>query len=185
MGALVCTEFGDPVLRRVSRHLTIDEIISSKVQELITDMHFTLTDKKLGVGLAANQVGQRHAVAVINIQKTELRPELEPFKLTIINPKIIRTFGNREQMWEGCISSGSGGAGLFAKVPRYKKIQLEYCDEKANFHSETFKGLQAHVIQHEVDHLNGVLFVDRVSDTKTYMTHKEYKRMKGIDNDIK
>jgi len=76
--------------------------------------------------------------------------------------------------------SGSVKANLFAKVPRYKKIELEYFDEHAIKQTRVFKGLAAHVIQHEVDHLNGILFVDKVKDTSTYMTYKEYKKMMQI-----
>ena len=123
-------------------------------------------------------MGESLAIAVVNIQKTPIRLEVEDFELTIINPKITETFGYRQQMWEGCISSGQKENGLFAKVPRYKKIALEYYDEKAQKHTKVFEGLPAHVIQHEVDHLNGVLFVDRVKDTRTYMTYTEYKAMK-------
>lgn len=170
------TQFGSPVLRQVAKSVSEKQVQSKRIQDLIADMHFTLTDKKLGIGLAAPQVGASVAVAVINIQKTALRPKVKPFKLTIINPAITKTFGYRIQEWEGCISSGQGKAGLFAKVPRYKKIEVEYLDETSKKHTRKFEGLQAHVIQHEVDHLNGILFVDRVKDAKTYMTYAEYKK---------
>jgi peptide deformylase len=176
MKLLPRSQFGNPILRQVAKPLTKNEIVSDEIQKLIKNMHFILSDKKLGVGLAAPQVGKSVALAVINIQKTELRPDVKPFKLTIINPVITKTYGRKTQRWEGCISSGAGKAGLFAKVPRYKKIELEYQDEKGKKQIKTFKDLQAHVIQHEVDHLNGILFVDRVKDTKTYMTYAEYKK---------
>jgi peptide deformylase len=164
------------VLRQVARQLTIEEIASSHIQKLIKNMHYTLVNKKLGVGLAAPQVNEPIALAVIHIQKTPLRPDVKEFSLTIINPVITKTFGRRVQEWEGCISSGQGKAGLFAKVPRYKKLELEFLDENCKKHVRKFEGLKAHVIQHEVDHLNGILFVDTVTDPKTYMTYAEYKR---------
>lgn len=176
MKVLQRMQFGNPVLREPARLLTPKEIGSAKIQELIKNMHFTLSSKKLGIGLAAPQVGESLAVAVIHIQKTKLRPDVKEFELTIINPKITKFVGRRAEQWEGCISSGQGKAGLFAKVPRYKKIELEYLDEQGKQHKQTFTGLPAHVIQHEVDHLNGVLFVDRVKDSKTYMTYQEYKK---------
>lgn len=176
MKELKLTQFGNPILRQKARGLIDDEIKSVKVQALIKNMHFTLTNKKLGVGLAAPQVGETLAIAVINIQKTALRPNVKPFKLTIINPVITKTFGYRVQQWEGCISSGAGKAGLLAKVPRYKKLELKYQDETGKEYVREFKDLRAHVIQHEVDHLNGVLFIDKVKDTKTYMTYAEYKK---------
>ena len=171
------TQFGNRVLRNKSIKLSIDEIKSPKIQRLITDLKNTLKNKKLGVGLAAPQVGKGLSLSVIVVQPTKHRPKVEPLELVIINPKILKTFGYRTQLWEGCISSGDGSAGLFAKVPRYKKVQIEFLDERARKHRKIFEGLPAHVIQHEIDHLNGVLFVDRVKDTSTYMTMKEYKKM--------
>lgn len=174
MKVLELTQFGNPVLRQVAQRLSADEITSPLVQDLIANMPFTLTSKKLGIGLAAPQVGESLALAVVHIQPTKLRPDVKSFELTIINPEITRTFGRRKQLWEGCISSGQGKTGLFAKVPRYKKIELSYLDENGKAHTKQFTGLPAHVIQHEVDHLNGVLFVDKVINTTTYMTYAEY-----------
>jgi peptide deformylase len=180
MKVLERTQFGNKILRTPARQLPVAEIVSPLIQELIANLHFTLTDKKLGIGLAAPQVGEGLAVAVIHIQKTATRRDVKEFALTIINPEIIEVFGRKVQQWEGCISSGVGKAGLFAKVPRYKKIKLSYQDKTGKNHYQVFEGLQAHVIQHEVDHLNGILFVDKVIDTKTFMTTAEYKRQKKL-----
>jgi peptide deformylase len=174
---MIITQFGNDILRQKCRHIAASEIGSIDTKKLIDDMKSTLLGKKLGIGLAAPQVGVDQSLAVIELQKTEVRPDTEELSLVIINPKITQTFGQRTQLWEGCISSGNGKAGLFAKVPRYKKIELEYLDVKAVKHTRVFEGLAAHVIQHEVDHLNGILFVDRVKDPKTYKTYKEYKKM--------
>lgn len=176
MKVLTRTEFGNPILRKKSRELKPAEIVSTKIQTLIANMRHTLLDKKLGIGLAAPQVGEGIALSVIAIRPTKHRPKVEPFDLIIINPKITQTFGKRKQVWEGCISSGAGKAGLFGKVARYNKITAEYLDEKGKKQNAQYSGLQAQVIQHEVDHLNGVLFVDHVKDPTTYMTLKEYKR---------
>jgi peptide deformylase len=99
-----------------------------------------------------------------------------PFEAVLINPKIIKTIGRPKQLWEGCISSGDGQAGLFAKVSRYPKVQVQYQNEKGKLQRDIFSGLPAHVIQHEIDHLQGILFVDRVTSSKTYMTYQEYLR---------
>lgn len=183
MKILSTTEFGNPVLRHTSRKLNQKEIESSKIQTLIADMRHTLISKKLGIGLAATQVGESIALAVIAIRPTPLRPKVKPFDLIIINPEIIENSKRRVSLWEGCISSGNGKAGLFAKVPRHTQITATFLDETGKEQTKTFRGLQAHVIQHEVDHLNGVLFVDRVKDTKTFMTYSEYKRMKRAMRD--
>lgn len=175
---LTITQFGNSILRQTAATLTLQEIRSSKIQQLIADMELLMRGRRLGVGLAAPQIGVGLSIALICIQKTALRPDSEDFRLVIINPIITQTFGNKSQLWEGCISGGPGKAGLFAKVPRFRKIELEYYDEHAQKHTGVFEGLPAHVIQHEVDHLNGILFVDKVKDTHTYMTYKEYRKMK-------
>lgn len=172
------TEFGNPVLRQQARVLSVAEITAEAVQDLIQNMRFTLTSLKLGVGLAAPQVGEGIALSVIAIRPTPHRPGVKEFDLVIINPEITETFGRKSQMWEACVSGGAGKAALFAKVPRYKKIKLTYVDEYGLSHHDVFEGLPAHVVQHEVDHLNGILFVDKVKDTKTYMTYGEYIKAK-------
>lgn len=177
---LKITQFGNPILRKQARLLSEEDIRSAKLQQLISAMKEMLVSKKQGVGLAAPQVGFDQAVAIIEIQKTPLRPDVTAFSLVIINPRITMVYGRKSQLWEGCISSGAGNAVLFAKVPRYKKIELEYYDEAAKKHTNIFDGLSAHVIQHEVDHLNGILFVDKVTDTTSYMTYHEYKKMKKL-----
>lgn len=174
MKSLKRTQFGNQILRQTAKRLLKTEITSRGIQQLIKDMRFTLKTVNLGIGLAAPQVGEPVALAVISIHPTKYRPEVKPYEQVIINPEIIETFGHRKQLWEGCISSGPGKTGLFAKVPRYKKIKLKYYDEKGALHVKIFEGLQAHVLQHETDHLNGILFVDKVKDTSTYATYQEY-----------
>ncbi len=168
------TEFGNSVLRETAKKVTSEEIKSQKIQQLIKNIRHTLTEQKLGVGLVAPQVGENLAISVIAILPTRHRPDVEPFELVIVNPKITKTFGNRKQIWEGCISAGKSG--LFAKTPRYLKVEAEFLDENGEKHKKIFEGLQAQVVQHEIDHLNGILFMDHVKDTSTYMTMKEYKK---------
>lgn len=171
------TEFGNSILRETARKLNKEQILSRKTQSLICDMRYTLSELKLGVGLAAPQVGEAIALAIIVILPTKHRPKVEPFDLVLINPEITETMSRKKQLWEGCISAGAGKAGLFAKVPRYSKIKVKFMDEKGATRHEVFEGLPAQVIQHEVDHLNGVLFVDKVKDTTTYMTYREYVKL--------
>ena len=138
-------------------------------------MRYTLTEKKLGIGLAAPQVGRGIALTVIAIRSTPHRPNVKHFDLVLINPAITDYVGEKTELWEGCISAGSNGkADLFAKVPRYKKITVSYFDEHGMPQVMTFTGLKAQVVQHETDHLNGILFVDHVKNTKTFMTYSEY-----------
>lgn len=169
------TQFGNPILRQKARELSEKEVLSEQIQQLIRSIRQTLKERKYGIGLAAQQVGRNIALSVIHIRPTKTRPNLPKSKwadLVIINPKITRTYGVKRQEWEGCISL----AEVFAKVPRYKKIQLEYLDENAVRRTKNFEGLLAQVIQHEVDHLNGKLFVDRVVDPSTFMSGSEYRK---------
>lgn len=174
---LTATRFGNPILRNEMRRLTPEEIKSDEIQKLIADMYFTLRKKQYGVGIASPQVGAHVALSVVGIKPTPTRPNLEPFNTVLINPVVTETFNDAEDMWEGCISSGEGDNTLYAKVPRFKKIRLQWLDEKAEEHDEILEGFVAHVAQHETDHLNGILFVDRVEDPKTYMLADEYKKL--------
>ncbi|MEJ0073776.1 MAG: peptide deformylase [Candidatus Saccharibacteria bacterium] len=176
MKTLRRTQFGNPVLREKTRRLSREDILSPKVQELITNMRYTLENKKYGVGLAATQVGQSVAITVIGIKPTPTRPDNPIINMVVINPEIVKTYDDKEPMWEGCVSFGDTRNFPYALVPRYKKIRLRWLDERAETHEEDFEDILAHVLQHETDHLNGILFVDKVEDTKSYITISEYKK---------
>ncbi len=167
------TRFGNPVLRKIAESLTHEQIRSREIQDLILIVRECIETKDYGVGLAAPQVGKSVQLAVIDIKPTKLRPKVKPFSMTIINPS-YQGIGRRSSLWEGCLSSGAGKNTLYAKALRYKKIKATWLDESGNMHEEELIGLPAHVFQHETDHLNGVLFVDHVRDTKTYMLADEY-----------
>lgn len=169
------TRAGSPILREKMPHLSKKDITSDHIQQLIKNIKFTNETKKYGVGLAAPQVGERLALSIIGIKPTPNRPDREPFESVIINPAYVGV-GNRTGMWEGCQSFGKGSNLLFGKALRYKKIQATWYDESAQFHDEELEGFVAHVFQHETDHLNGILFVDRVRDTKTFMLADEYRK---------
>jgi peptide deformylase len=173
---LTITRLGNPILRKPGKTLTVDEITSEAIQRLIADMLYTLAKKEYGVGLAAPQVGRRVALSVIGIKPTPNRPELDPFEAVIINPVIIETYGEPIRRWEACISCGTGGDLLFAQVPRYERIKLRWLNEDAVHTEKVLDGLVAHVAQHETDHTNGVMFVDRVDDPRSYMMADEYRR---------
>lgn len=175
MTTLRLRRFGDPVLRQVARRLTVEEIRSDAVQELIQDIRETNVAKRYGVGLAAPQVGASVALSVIGIKPTPTRPELQPFDAVIINPA-YEGIGRRTGMWEGCQSCGRGSNTLYGKALRFRRIFASWYDENAVKHQEKLDGFIAHVFQHETDHLNGVLFVDRVKDTTSYMMADEFRR---------
>lgn len=182
MKILPRTQFGNPILRKQTNTLSKAEILSPVIQRLINDMRHTLIEQKLGIGLAAPQIGKSVALAVIVIRPTPHRPDVKEFDLVLINPVITDFVGKKKELWEGCISAGSEGkADLFAKVPRYEQIKVKYTDENGKVCHKSLKGLEAQAAQHEIDHLNGVLFVDHVKDTKTFMTYMEYmQRVKKL-----
>ncbi len=170
---LEVVQVGDPVLRELARRLTKKEITSAEIQELIENIRYTNAGAAYGVGLAAPQVGMSVALSVIGVKPTPNRPELEPFDQVIINPE-YEGIGGAEGMWEGCQSGGSGE--LFAQAMRFAEIEARWDDEKGKSHAQRLGGFVAHVFQHETDHLDGILFFDRVVDTKTYMTAAEYRK---------
>jgi peptide deformylase len=178
MKILPLTKLGNPILRKPAKQLTPQEILSDKIQTLIQDMKYTCQKNNYGVGLSAPQVGKSLSLIILGIKPTPNRPNLKPFEKILINTEILDTFGKTKPMWEACCSIGgsTNDSMLYAKVPRYRKIRIQYLDENATEHTETVEGFTAQVIQHETDHLAGILFLDRVTDPKTYMLGSEYKK---------
>lgn len=172
------TQFGNPILRQPAQKINPQDIGSVEIQELIAGMRHTLITRKLGVAMAAPQVGKSIALVVVAVRPLAHRQKIEPFDAVLINPEITEQNGRRQSLWEGCISSGRDGRpDLFAKVPRYPKVKVRYYDEQGKQHHEEFTGFRAQIVQHEVDHLQGILFVDRVKDPKTFITYQEYMKM--------
>ncbi|MDP3991347.1 MAG: peptide deformylase [Candidatus Colwellbacteria bacterium] len=170
--SLPLTYFGNPILRRKARKVKISEIKKAGFQRLIKQMVLT-TRKESGVGLAAPQIGRSIQLAVIEIKKTKIRPQITPLKLTvIINPQIIHYSRVRIHDWEGCLSFPA----VRGLVPRNKLIKVKYLNELGKKQTLDLKDFQARVFQHEIDHLNGILFIDRVKDVRTLMTLGEFEQ---------
>lgn len=170
----------DQTLREKSRKLRATEINSAEVKTLINDIYETLRDREHGVGMSAIQVGQPLTVTVVMIRPTPNRPELTNFNKVYFNPRIIETFGKKEPMWEGCCSVLDENMNpVYAKVPRYTKIRVEYRDEAGKKHRELADGFLAHVLQHEIDHNNGILFTNLV-DAKDIISQEEYRKLNKI-----
>lgn len=167
---------GDPILREAAEYVEIKDIESVAIQSLIANIRYTNQTKQYGVGLSAPQVGHPLAVSVIGIEPTPNQPELEPFESVIINPQYAGAGGRRVGMWESCQSAGSGEDLLFGKALRHEHVRAWWYDEHARYHIEILSGFVAQVFQHETDHLNGILFVDRVRDPKTFMMADEYRK---------
>ena len=171
---LKLTRFGNPILRQVARELSVEEIKSSEMQQLIANIRHTNKVKQHGVGLAAPQVGVSVALSVIGIKPTPNHPGRDYFDSVIINPS-YEGLDKQTGKWEGCQSGGTGDDIMFGKAMRYGKIRAKWYDEHGESHDEVITGFPAHVFQHETDHLYGILFVDKVRDTKTFMMADEYR----------
>jgi len=148
--------YGNPVLRRIS--IEIDEEYQG-LSKLIDDMFYTMY-KSEGVGLAAPQVNKNIRLIVIDATPfTEDDPNVKDFKKVIINPEIVEFLGEKESFNEGCLSLPN----IREDVNRVNKIRVIYQDENFNEYDEVWDGIRARVMQHEYDHLEGKLFIDRIS----------------------
>ncbi len=176
MKALPRTEFGNPILRTKAKAVPLKSLRTPKMKKLIREMLLTM-HKTGGVGLAAPQVGESIRLAVMETYSTEHRPHLEQRgPIVIVNPRIIQYSTILKKDWEGCLSFAPEHVG--ATVPRPSSITVEYYTEKGEKMVERASGLWARIFQHEIDHLNGVLYVDRLKDMKDLMTRNEFKKRK-------
>jgi peptide deformylase len=165
-------EIGHPALRARAREIDPAEIGSDEIQELIDDLIETKRAAD-GAGIAANQVGVQVRVAIAEVQGENPRyPYKPPIPLTVmINPVIEPLEAEQGQVTEGCLSI----PGLRGTLPRYMEIRVTYLDRDGEERSEVKRGLTAGTFQHEVDHLDGILFVDR-ADPRSLTTWEEYER---------
>lgn len=148
--------YGHPVLRKVAEDINKDY---PGLQELIADLFETLY-KSEGVGLAAPQIGKSIRIFIVDGEPlAEDEPSLAGFKKAFINARIIEKSGDFELMTEGCLSIPN----LREEVNREARIRITYHDEKWELHDEVYNGYIARIIQHEYDHLDGILFTDKVS----------------------
>lgn len=167
----------DATLRKKSRTLKQSELTAPETKQLVADIYETLRAGEYGVGMSAIQVGEPLAVSVVMIRPTPNRPELGHFNRVYLNPKIVETYGEKTPMWEGCCSVlDEEGNPVYAQVPRYKKIRVEYYDENGDKQTDTADEFLAHVLQHEIDHLNGILFTDLVP-ANSIISQAEYKKI--------
>jgi peptide deformylase len=151
----------DPRLRQTTKEVTE---FDDKLKTLIDDMYETMY-KSHGIGLAAPQIGLPLKLAVLDV--SEKRND----KFCIINPQIISTSGE-DLMEEGCLSV----PGVFDKAPRALHVTVRAQDETGKFREISGDGILAHCLQHEIDHLNGKLFVDYLSPLKRQMARKKLEK---------
>ena len=159
---LPVTVYGHPVLRKVASDIQPDY---PGLDELIENMFITMHYAD-GIGLAAPQIGLSIRLFVIDLSPMgEDAPEFADFKKIFINAKIVEISGEEVVEEEGCLSLPN----IREKVTRKSKIRIQYMDEKFVSHDEIYEGWIARVIQHEYDHIDGTLFVDRISPLRRRM----------------
>jgi peptide deformylase len=155
----------DPVLRQVSKPV---ERVDGAVRKLADDMLETMYDAP-GIGLAAIQVGEPLRMLVIDLAKEEEPPAPHVF----INPEILESAEARSVYEEGCLSIPD----YYAEVERPAAVRVKYLDRDGKAREIEAEGLMATCLQHEIDHLNGVLFIDHISKLKRDMVVRKFKKL--------
>jgi peptide deformylase len=172
MAILKIAQMGNPVLRRPAAPVPVKSITSPILQKFVDDMIETMREYN-GVGLAAPQVHESLQIVVIEVHENPRYPQVAPIPLTVlINPAAEPLTDETEEDWEGCLSIPD----IRGKVPRVREIRVRAYDRKGKELDFAVKNFFARVILHECDHLQGILFPDRMQklDTLTYLT--EYQR---------
>jgi peptide deformylase len=180
-------QVGEPILREKARVLSHEEITSGRIQQLIRSMRETLHAAP-GVGLAAPQIGEGIRLAIVedlaeymkevaqeDLVVRERRPV--PFHV-IINPRILSLGKENVEFFEGCLSL----EGFMAVVPRAREITIECLDEHSNKRTIHASGWYARILQHEIDHLNGSMYIDRMQ-SRTFASvenHKRYCKIQAV-----
>lgn len=163
---------GNPLLREVSREVSHDELASPGMQQLIDDLIDTMHAAN-GAGIAAPQVGELVRITTIEVNKNPRYPYKPPIPLTVVvNPVIEFLDDEMVEVNEGCLSVPN----MRGNVMRHVNIRVRYLDRHGVEHDEVKRGLTAGTFQHEIDHLDGLLFLDRVHDTRTLTTWEQFEQ---------
>lgn len=172
MSILKVANLGNPILRTIAQKLPAARITSAELQKFIGDMIDTMKEYD-GVGLAAVQVHEPLQIAVLEVAESPRYPDKPRIPLSVlVNPKIIPLSQEMEDDWEGCLSIFD----LRGTVPRYKHIQVQAQGKDGRDLDFVASGFHARVIQHEWDHLNGKVFLDRMADLSTLTYTRELAR---------
>lgn len=166
MSVIKTTLIGEPVLRETAE--SVIDVTDVRIQQTIADLIDTMREEQL-IGMAAPQIGDPVRIFVSEIRETQLRKTGFDTLRIYINPEIVAFSRETELDYEGCGSI----PGLFGQVKRSQQITLKYADEEGVPREMTASGLLARVIQHEIDHLNGVLFTD-IADPKSLVSRDYY-----------
>jgi len=172
MSILKVARLGHPVLRKVAAPLSPREIQSTHFQKFIDDMIETMKEYD-GVGLAADQVHESKQVAVLQVDANPRYPDKPNVPLTVlINPVVAPATEEMEEDWEGCLSIPD----IRGRVPRYKTVRVKAWDRNGQELEFLASDFHARVVQHEWDHLNGKVYLDRMHDLSTLTFLPEFAR---------
>jgi peptide deformylase len=172
MSILKVTRLGHPVLRKVTENVALGELKSPAMQKFIDDMIETMKEYD-GVGLAADQVHESKQVAVLEVADNPRYPHKPRVPLTVlVNPTITPLSEDMDEDWEGCLSIPD----LRGMVPRYQSVRVQALDRQGKEIDFVANDFHARVIQHEVDHLNGKVYLDRMRDFSTLTFLQEFAR---------
>lgn len=170
MAVLEIIQLGHPLLR--SKAQVVDNIQNQSIQDLIDNLIATVGQAS-GVGIAAPQVAASHRLFIV-ASRPNLRypnaPTMEP--TAMINPKILAHSNEVKKGWEGCLSI----PGIRGSVPRYQAIEVEYTDRNDKLQKQELTDFVARIFLHEYDHLDGVVFLDRLESTQDIITEQEYQK---------
>ncbi|HXH31414.1 MAG TPA: peptide deformylase [Bacteriovoracaceae bacterium] len=164
-------KMGNPVLRKRAKAITKSEIFTDSFSQLLTDLKDSMVHYG-GIGIAAPQIGVDLQVALIElVGLNRYGEEINLPLTTFINPRIKYLREDLQGFWEGCLSV----PGLRGYVERPDKIEVSYQDEKGDECKLVAEGFLATVVQHELDHLEGILYVDRIKDSKLLSYQEEFE----------
>jgi peptide deformylase len=169
---LKVARMGHPVLAERAREVTDDERSSDALRRLVADMFDTM-DEYEGIGLAAPQVHVSLRLLVLDLP-AGLRDEGDPAvpRMAMLNPVVTPITSETMDNWEGCLSIPD----LIGKVARPRAVRVRWTDVEGHPHEQVFEGFPAAAVQHEVDHLDGVLYVQRIQDLRTFQFTREFGR---------
>jgi len=163
-------QIGNPALRQVADFVEVDKISSDEIQSLIDDLIETMRDAN-GAGLAATQIAVPKRICVIEVNKNPRYPYKPDIPLTVlINPKVTFLTKDRINVYEGCLSVPN----MRGQVDRCPEILIEGYDRDGQEVSFISKGISAGTFQHELDHLDGLIYTDRMSDASSLTTLDEF-----------
>lgn len=187
MSVVKIVQSGHPVLREKAKAVPLEDIPSRRIGKIVADMKKALAGEREGVAIAASQIGVSLRIFVVagkvfvrerkGAGENEKKEEPPLPDKVFINPVITKKSRTKEEMWEGCLSvHAPSGRRLFGKIKRYIKTTVAAYDERGKKFTFGGSGLLAEIFQHEIDHLNGILFIDSAYDIEELPAEPEERK---------